>query len=195
MKLKKILLIDGNPNPESLCASISSAYVRGAEDQGYTIVRLNLRDLKFDPVLHYGYSKKKTQIFEEDLTKAQQYIKDCDHLVIVSPVWWGSVPALLKGFLDRVLLSGFAFRFNPKTGMPTRLLTGRTASVIYSQGSPWILSFFMGNTLWSMLKNYVLRFCGFSNLKKHQISNAKNIGEKRMNKIMNQIYTMGKNGF
>lgn len=194
MRQKKILLIDGHPSENSLCALLSLEYIKGAKEGNQEIKELILRDLKFDPILRYGLSKEFNQELEEDLVKSQEFIKDCQHLVIVSPMWWGSVPALLKGFFDRVLLGGFAYRFNPKTGMPIKLLKGRTASVIYTQGAPKFISFLIGDTFWPMIKSQVLGFCGFSNIKRYQIGSAKNISDERMKRILLKVYEMGKKG-
>ena len=101
-----ILVIDGHPDPESYCAALSSAYLEGAKERKIDILRI--RDLKFDPNLQFGY-RKRTEL-EPDLIMCQELIRNASHLVWVYPVWWGSVPAILKGFLDRVLVPGFAFK-------------------------------------------------------------------------------------
>lgn len=193
MSHKKILILDTHPNQESLCSALVDRYFEGAKNGNFEIQRLNIRDLKFDPILHYGYSKQ--QPLEEDLLKAQELIKWCQHLVIATPMWWAGVPALFKGFIDRTFIKGFSHYFDVNKKFPIKLLTNKTATVIYTQGAPWIYTFLMGNSMWSMLKQHVLKFSGFTNIKKIQIDKAKNISERRMNNIFKEIYLKGIKGY
>ncbi len=101
---KKILVILCHPDSNGFCGSITQAYVEGAMDTGAEIRELKLGELTFDPVLWNGYNK--IQELEPDLVKAQELIHWSNHLVFVYPNWWGSMPALLKGFFDRVFLPG-----------------------------------------------------------------------------------------
>lgn len=103
---------------------------------------LALRDLRFDPILHLGYHGQ--QPLEPDLHEAQEAIAAARRPVVVTPIWWGSMPALLKGFFDRVLERGWAFRYLPN-GMPEGLLAGRSARVIMTTDSPgYYLRFVQG---------------------------------------------------
>lgn len=64
--------------------------------------------MDFNPNLEFGYRKKSE--LEPDLLDAQAKLKWADHVVWIYPVWWSSVPAIMKGFIDRILLPGFAFK-------------------------------------------------------------------------------------
>jgi putative NADPH-quinone reductase len=122
----RILVIDGHPDPESYCAALSSAYLEGAKERKIDILRI--RDLKFDPNLRFGY-RKRTEL-EPDLIMCQELIRNASHLVWVYPVWWGSVPAILKGFLDRVLVPGFAFKKREGSLLWDKYLSGKSARLI-----------------------------------------------------------------
>lgn len=108
------LVIDAHPNPDSLISALAAAYASAHDDARL----LALRDLEFDVHMRYGYTKR-MQI-EPDLADARQAIRDADHIVIATPVWWRSVPALLKGFLDRALLPQEDYRY--KGQLPEGLL-------------------------------------------------------------------------
>lgn len=83
--MKKILIIDGHPNEDSLCFSLAEAYLRGSKTQNAEVEKLRIADLNFNPNLRYGYQKR-TEL-EEDLLKAYELLKWADHLVWVYPVW------------------------------------------------------------------------------------------------------------
>jgi NAD(P)H dehydrogenase (quinone) len=191
--MKRILIIDAHPDSESLLAYLCSKYEEAAR-QFHQVEKIAVRDLKFDPILHYGY--RKTQELEPDLIMAQEKIKNCEHLVLFFPNWWGSLPALAKGFVERVFVRGFSHRFNPEKKMAEKLLAGRTASVIYSQSSPkFYTKFIIGDGLWKCLKNSILGYVGFTNIKRYYIPKAKRIEPKRLEKIIADLTKMGKEGF
>ncbi|MEQ9303222.1 MAG: NAD(P)H-dependent oxidoreductase, partial [Marinoscillum sp.] len=106
--MKKILVICGHPDSNSLNAAFAEHYSNEAR-QKFEVRTLNLRDLNFNYNLEYGYNKR-TEL-EPDLLAAQQDIMWADHLVWFFPTWWGSYPAVMKAFLDRTMLPGFAFKY------------------------------------------------------------------------------------
>lgn len=106
---KRILLILGHPGATSFCAALAERYAQSALDAGHQVRQLRLGEMVFDPVLRQGYQQ--VQALEEDLSRAQSDILWAEHLTLVYPIWWGGIPALLKGFFDRVLLPGFAFKY------------------------------------------------------------------------------------
>jgi putative NADPH-quinone reductase len=117
------------------------------------------RTLRFDPILRAGFEG--VQPLEEDLVAAQDAIRWAEHLVFVYPVWWGTMPALLKGFIDRVFLPGFAFKYRTGSALWDRLLTGRTGELIVTMDSPsWYYRWLAGQPGHRMMKKTVLEFCG-----------------------------------
>ncbi len=92
MTHKKVFILLGHPDTDTLSGSFASAYEEGALQGGHEVRRMNLGDMQFDPILHKGY--KVIQPLEPDLKTFIENVKWCDHLVIVYPNWWSTMPAL-----------------------------------------------------------------------------------------------------
>ncbi|MBQ0740859.1 NAD(P)H-dependent oxidoreductase, partial [Aquimarina celericrescens] len=87
-----------HPDKESFNFGLSESYKKGAKKSNAEIKEINIRELNFNPNLQFGYRKRTS--LEPDLLDAQIKLKWADHLVWVYPVWWSSVSAIMKGFLD-----------------------------------------------------------------------------------------------
>lgn len=162
----KITAIDGHPGTDRLVTALMDRYLNAAADAGAEIERFTLRDMKFDPILHEGY--KKRQDWEPDLEKAAKSIQDSDHLLLGFPLWWGGQPALLKGFLDRVFLPGYAFKYHKDDPMWDRLLEGRSANVLITADTPELfLRLSYGAPVLKQTKGQILGFSGFKPVKQY----------------------------
>jgi putative NADPH-quinone reductase len=162
--MKRILIINGNSKDHSLCHSLAEAYAQGARQSKHQVKLIHLSKLSFDAIFRSGYGQ--VQPLEPDLMQLQQDIREADHLVFVYPTWWGTVPALLKGALDRVLLPGFAFKYRKGNPFPEKLLKGKTARLIVTMDSPpWYYRLAYGAPGTKMMKRTVLEFCGIKPVK------------------------------
>ncbi|HCN70824.1 MAG: NAD(P)H dehydrogenase [Pusillimonas sp.] len=129
-----VLVILGHPRLNSLCGELADAYVEGARTAGAAVRRLDLASLNFD--LNVRPVSPNEQHFEDDIVRARELISWAEHLVFVYPTWWGTTPALLKGFLDRVLTPGFAFNTCEGGIGYQGLLNGRSAQLITTMDTP-----------------------------------------------------------
>ncbi len=164
-KPKKIVVLLGHPNPgATLTSEMALLYEMSAKKAGHEVRRFNLAQMHFDPVLHQGY--KAIQELEPDLKNLQEAIAWADHLVVLYPNWWQTMPAMLKGLFDRMWLPGFAFNMRKnKAGKQTfgwyKRLKGKTARVIVLSGThPWLIWLFFGDYT-NEIKMGVLWFAGF----------------------------------
>lgn len=156
---KRILVILGHPAADSLCGALAEAYAAAARAAGHQVRLLRLGELAFDPVLHAGYGK--IQPLELSLQGAQDDILWAQHLVFVYPTWWGALPALLKGFIDRVFLPGFAFSYRENSPWWDRLLAGRSAHLVVTMDTPpWYYRWIYRMPGHHQMKKTILEFCG-----------------------------------
>lgn len=162
---RKILIIDGHPDPASgrFCHALARAYADGATAGGHEARTLTLAHLNF-PLL------RSAQEWENGdpppaIKSAQEAISWADHLVFVYPLWLGAMPALLKGFLEQTCRPGFAIKFGARTLRPG-LLTGKSARIVITMGMPGFVYrlYFRAHSLRSFKRN-ILRFIGIGTIR------------------------------
>lgn len=156
---KNVLVILGHSGHNTFSAALADTYAAAARAAGHTVRMLHLADLNFDPLLHG--SNPHQQALESDLLAAQDSMAWAQHMAWVFPVWWGGVPALLKGFLDRTFISGYAFKFNAGSPFPVPLLKGRTAHLLVPMDTPpWYFRWFYRMPAIHQMRKTTLEFCG-----------------------------------
>ncbi|PIR85548.1 NADPH:quinone reductase [Candidatus Kaiserbacteria bacterium CG10_big_fil_rev_8_21_14_0_10_45_20] len=158
MAHKKIFILLGNPDKETLGGALVDAYESEALESGYEVRRMNVGDMQFDPILHRGY--KVIQELEPDLKTFQKNVAWADHIVIVYPNWWCTMPALLKGLFDRAWLPGFAFRFHKNKMGWDKLLRGKSARIVITAASSGLIGRFLFGDFTNELARGTLGFAG-----------------------------------
>ena len=190
MRKKKIFILLGHPDKDTFNGTLASEYERGASEAGHEVRRMNIGDLKFDPILHKGY--KVEQELEPDLLAFQENVRWCEHFVIFYPSWWSTMPALLKGLIDRTWLPGFAYKFPDDGYMWQRLLKGRSATMfVTSDTAPIIQRIIFGDTT-NELKKGILWFAGFSPIHVYKFGYLKHFGIWRRERMKKKVYELGK---
>ena len=188
---KKVLVVLGHPDSESFCAALARSYAEGAMASGAEVTSIDISGLKFDPVLHKGY--RVIQELEPDLVMVQEKIKGADHIVFVYPTWWGAMPALLKGLLERMMLPGFAYRFHDSGMGWDKHLRGKSARIIVTMNSP-VLAYklFFGSVGDKLLKTAILSFCGISPVRFTHIGSVEKISKGRLAEWISKIGALGR---
>lgn len=156
------LIVYAHPNPKSFSATICEHLCHLSEDLGNTVVIRDLYKMNFNPVL----SAEDFQLIRSgktpaDIAAEQKFIAKAELISLVFPLWWTGYPAILKGWIDRVLLNGFAYKHSPKDGIQP-LLTGKKIQIITTMGAAVeeyeqnglmdAMAMTMGDNVWS--------FCG-----------------------------------
>ncbi|KFF19269.1 NAD(P)H-dependent oxidoreductase [Chryseobacterium sp. JM1] len=189
--MKKIVIINGHPNKDSFNFGIAKAYKEGALNAGAEVKEITIAELNFDPILHFGYQKRME--LEPDLLKAREMIQWADHLVWIHPVWWGGLPALMKGFLDRLFLPGFAYQYRENSVWWDKLLKGKTAHIITTLDQPgWYYWLFYGKPSVNQLKKSTLEFCGVKPVKVTYIGIIRNSTDIQRTQWLQKVKELGR---
>jgi putative NADPH-quinone reductase len=157
---RRLTIVQGHPDPAGnrLCHALANAYATGARSAGHEVTRIEVAQLDF-PIL------RTQQDFEhgdlpESLIEARDAIVSAQHLVVVFPLWHGTMPALLKAFLEQVMRPGVALAYRER-GFPRGLLTGRSARLVVTMGMPALIYrwYFRAHGVRG-LERSILRFAG-----------------------------------
>lgn len=161
-----ILVIIGTPLVGSFTHALAGAYVESARSRG---AEVRIVDLAADPVPDHPARRAELRMPRTDadvplsaeVAASIDDLRWADHVAIFFPQWWGSYPAALKAYVDRVFLSGFAFRYHDTGTGWDRLLTGRTARLVMTMDSPsWWSRWVYGDSAIRSLARATLWYCG-----------------------------------
>lgn len=183
----KVLIIYAHPDQNSFNHAVLEKVKTGLEVGKHTYTVIDLYKRNFDPVLVYNDEKKKGDLTSDpQVTQFQELIKQADHLIFIYPIWWYGMPAILKGFIDKVFLSGFAY--TNKGGFPKGLLSDKSAWVLYTIDSPpWFVRLFRRSIEWKVMNNAVLKYCGIKHAKRLMFAGVKGSNEHGRLKWLNYI--------
>lgn len=156
------LVIAAHPRIDSLTMSLAHAYVEELAMRGHQHTLYDLYRMKFDPVLTQAeIAQAESHGAPCEVLQAQQDIEAADALTVIYPLWWLSMPAILKGYIDRVFARGFAYE--SREGRVHGLLTGRKCVLVTLSGAP--LPVLAGTGRWDAVKmlqdTHVFKAVGF----------------------------------
>jgi NAD(P)H dehydrogenase (quinone) len=130
----KHLIILAHPNPASFSSSLVKALHEHLTNEGQEVKIRNLYEIGFNPVLSADdFSSLADNKVPKEIEIEQEYIKWTDHIIFAYPVWWGGMPAILKGYVDRVFSEGFAYEYVADGSRG--LLSPRKGSTICATGA------------------------------------------------------------
>ncbi|PIF45525.1 putative NADPH-quinone reductase [Chryseobacterium sp. 52] len=160
--MKKIVIVNGHPDKESFNTGIAHSYIESARDAGAEVRYIAIGELDFNPNLKFGY-RQRTEL-EPDLVKALEDLYWSEHQVWIHPMWWLGMPAIMKGFFDRVFLPGITFK--SENGVSEGLLKGKTGRIITTAGD---LSLDVYEDRYTssglvQLQKGILEYCGISSV-------------------------------
>ena len=190
---KNILLILGHPSENSLCNALLDAYQKGAAGSDASCKTLYISQLKFDVNLSDGYKKGEAMQLEEDLVASQELIKWADHVVLAYPNWWGFMPAITKGFFDRIFLPGFAFKNHSGKNFPEKLLAGKSIRVMVTMDTPkWWFYLIYRASQYQILKDIIFGYVGFDPIRFSTFGFVRKSTAEQRSKWLKEVEQLGK---
>jgi putative NADPH-quinone reductase len=193
--LRRVVVIQGHPDParKHFCHALADAYADGARESGHEVRRIEIAQLDF-PLL------RTKEDFEggttpPSLRSCQADLGWADHLVLIYPLWLGSMPALLKAFLEQVFRPGFAFEGEAAAGRWRKRLRGKSARIVVTMGMPTLVYrwYFRAHSLKSLERN-ILGFCGIGPIRETLIGMVETIGQRRRSAHLSKIRDLGRQG-
>lgn len=187
--MKKIAIVVGHARPDTYCRALAEAYRRGAEAAGHKADVFDTSRMVFDPILHEGFVR--VQPLEPALQVARDAMGAADHLVLIFPLWLGTLPAIFKGFLERVLQPDLV---EPaKTGRFVQVLKGKSARVIVTMGMPGIVyRWWFGAHAVKMLKRNILGFMGVGPVRTTIFGFVEGVGNARREAWLRSVEDLGR---
>ncbi len=186
--MAKIAIVVGNPMAHSYSEALGEAYKRGAESGGHEAKLFVLARMNFDPILRGGY--RQLQPLEPDLAAAHEMLLAAHHLAFIFPLWCGDMPALLKGFIERVLQPELLDVQAKKRKWD--MLKGKSARVIMTMGMPgWFYRWYFGAHALKLFKRNVLRFTGVHPVRSTIYGMIEAVGDDRRKQWLREVEALG----
>ncbi|MCY7846666.1 NAD(P)H-dependent oxidoreductase [Bacillus haynesii] len=181
-------VIYAHPNPNSFNGAILNQVIKALEDGKHSYDVIDLYKDRFDPVLLFDEKKRRSDMkHDPETAEYRRIVKNADHLIFIYPLWWGGMPAIMKGFIDRVFAAGEAYTYQGK--LPKGLLKARTASVYYTADAPsWYLRFWRRDADWVTVKDVMLKFCGVRRVRRLLFAGVKDSSEEKRTQWLDRVY-------
>lgn len=193
--VKHIVIIQGHPDAQvrHYGHALADEYAKGAQDGGHEVRRIEVAHLDF-PLLRTKEDFEKG-VPPDAIRQAQEVIKWANHLVIIYPLWLGSMPALLKAFLEQVFRPGFAFEYQTSGKMPRKLLRGKSARIVVSMGMPALIYrwFFFAHSLKNLQRN-ILGFSGIKPIRSTLIGSIEGLTDRQRADWLDVLRDLGEQG-
>ncbi len=187
--MARIVVVVGHARRDTFCEALGQAYVKGAQAGGHDADLIVISRLTFDPILRHGYEQ--AQPLEPDLAKAHEALMAADHLVLVFPLWLGTLPALLKGFLERILQPDLVQ--TARKGRYVKILNGKSARIILTMGMPGLIyRWYYGAHALKMLKRNILAFIGVKPVRSTIFGMVDGVSEERRKQWLDSVEQLGR---
>jgi NAD(P)H dehydrogenase (quinone) len=185
-----VLIIYAHPDAEGFNSRILGEVENILKARGREYEVLNLYEINYDPVLKEEelYTAGNRGVSEENRA-FQKKIGRSSEIIFIYPVWWGGMPAILKGFMDRVFTPGFAFKYRRDKLLkfiPDKYLTDKRVACFVTSGAPRFLYFLLLNPVKTINKFIIFGFFGAKS-KTFQIYKATKLSEGKEKEIKKTV--------
>lgn len=191
---RSILIIQGHPHSggKHFCHALADAYAAGAKSAGHQVKRLDLGALDFpmlrDPA-EFGSAPP------EAILKAQSLVTSANHLVVIYPLWLGTMPAVVKAFFEQLSRNNFAIAQGEPGGWPRQMLKGKSARVVVTMGMPaFAYKLFFGAHGVRGFESGILGMSGIKPVRETLIGGMGALSEKQCAQSLARIKALGGKG-
>jgi putative NADPH-quinone reductase len=191
--MTRILIIDGHPDPDPgrFSHALATAYEAGASEAGHAVARIEVARIDF-PMLRTASDYRQGEP-PADIRAAQDALREAQHVVLLYPLWLGSLPSLTKAFLEQLLRPGFAREVKPDGAMGRPLLTGRSARIVVPMAMPaWAYRWYFGAHSLRSLERNVLRFVGIGPIRRTLIGSVENLSDAKRKAWLAELAGLGR---
>jgi len=169
----KVSVILAHPDKNSFNHAIAQAACDELKKEGHDVLFHDLYEESFDPLLPVREFAKDASV-ADDVAKHCHEITEADGLIIIHPNWWGQPPAILKGWVDRVIRPGVAYEFlegDAGEGIPKGLLKAKSALIFNTSNTATEREkLVFGDPLETIWKNCIFGLCGVQNVQRRMFN-------------------------
>lgn len=190
---RNIVIIQGHPDPAGrhFCHALADAYAAGAREAGHRIEAIRVAELEFPMLRTKGEFEGGT--VPAAIQRCQDMIRTADHLLILYPLWLGTMPALLKAFFEQVFRPGFAFAKAAPGRMWKKQLTGKSARIVVTMGMPaFVYRWYFGAHSLKSLERNILGFAGIGPIRESLFGMIEGVSDARRQRWIESVRALGK---
>ena len=182
--MSKVFVVYGHYDDKSFNAAIKETFIKTAKQKGHEIDCVDLYKEKYDPVFSGGEPTP-------DVLDHRKRIEKCSTIVLIAPIWNFRMPAIVEGWIDKVLAPPWAFRFKRlfgNYGYPLGNLKGKKAVVFCTYGSPQfaVRTFFL-NMPTKRLRRGVFNICGITDVVYRRYFAVPFVSEDKRKKFLDDV--------
>ena len=188
---KRVLILQSHPDPAGghYCNALGEAYADGARQAGHSVNSIDIAKLDFGFV---RTAEEWAAAAPADIIDAQNAVAEADHLVIIYPLWLGTMPALLKAFLEQLCRQDFAIRALDGGRRWEQRLKGKSARIIVTMGMPGqIYRLYFGAHSLKSLERNILKFAGVSPVHETLIGMVEALGDRKRAQLLERMRRLG----
>jgi NAD(P)H dehydrogenase (quinone) len=187
----KVVIVFNHPYEGSYGNAILGSVTKGLQKANHEIDLMHLDNDGFNPVM----SKQDLKAFVEhkavdpQVIDYQKRLENADHLIFIFPIWWDLMPAMTKGFVDRVLSPGVVYEHHPRGyGLIPLLKKLKGVTIITTMNKPKIMySLLIGNLIKKAMSRSVFKTMGYKNIDWISFASVKSVGQKKRESWLNSL--------
>jgi len=187
----KTAIVFNHPYEGSYCNAILNAVTKGLQKANHGIDLIHLDKDNFNPVMTSVDLKAfvEHQPIDQQVIDYNERLKKADHLIFIFPIWWDLMPAMTKGFIDRVLSPGIVYDHHPRGfGLVPLLKNLKSVTIITTMNKPKIMyALLIGNLIRKAMLRSVFKTMGYKNLRWINFTSVKSVSQEKRVKWLTDI--------